>query len=103
MKRNFMLPSENLKNYQHDCRLESLKFRMRSKLYDVNVLSGVLKKTNNSLCALYNTYLSHPEDLNKLNNDSIDLDVSTGLTSTMNQEIANASDSNEENEKYFSI
>jgi hypothetical protein len=67
MKRNFRLPSENLSIFQHDCRLDSLKYRHRNKLYDVTILANLLAKTKTSVDLLYDNYLHHSEDLSKLN------------------------------------
>ena len=66
MHRNFILPSENMNYTVHDCRTDEIKFKRRSKLYDVSVLSTVLSKTKKSLNSiLYENYLTQPEEDSK--------------------------------------
>ena len=74
MRRNFILPSDTIKYVQHDCRPEKLKFKSRSILYDVSVLTTVISKTKKSLNSiLYENYLTQPENIatdSKYNVDS---------------------------------
>jgi len=63
MKRHeFVLPSERMTYVQHDCRLGTVKYRTRSKLYDLTSLTHLLAKTKSSLNIFYDSYLKHPDD-----------------------------------------
>jgi hypothetical protein len=63
MKRNeFVLPSERMTYVQHDCRLGTVKYRTRNKLYDLTSLTHLLAKTKSSLNIFYDSYLKHPND-----------------------------------------
>lgn len=67
MRRGFILPSEEINFVQHDCRPDDIKFKYRSQLYDVAVLSNCMSKTKSSLNSIiYPNYLSQPEDINKM-------------------------------------
>jgi hypothetical protein len=84
MKKSFTLPSEKLSIYQHDCRLDSLKYRHRSKLYDLSVLASLLTKTKTSLDLLYDNYLHHSEDLSKFNQNDEKNNTARKLSSKVN-------------------
>jgi hypothetical protein len=62
MKRNFILPSEEMSYKIHDCRTDATKFANRSDLFDVAVLAQRMTQTNKSINNLYNNYLYHSSD-----------------------------------------
>jgi hypothetical protein len=87
MNKNLTLPNEKL-IYQHDCRLDSLKYRHRNKLYDVSVLTGLLNKTKSTLDLLHDNYLHHSEDLSKFNKieEKNNSDRKSGSRSNLNKD-----------------
>lgn len=86
MKRTFILPSENLNYFEHDCRLESLKWRNRNSLYDVSLLSCLLRKSKSSLNLIYDNYL-HQEE-------KIDLNISAKTTEKTDNTLTENSNNN---------
>lgn len=93
MKRNFLLPSESLNFVQHDCRLEHLKYRTRSSLYDLSVLSTLMNDTKSSLNLIYANYLSQPVNFHENNNEEKPSDSKPSKDN--NTVISNTSASNE--------
>lgn len=64
MRRNFVLPSDSMKLVTHDCRTDETKFRHRSKMYDIALLTTVMNKTKKSLNSfIYDDCLTKPEEI----------------------------------------
>jgi hypothetical protein len=59
-----VLPSDSMKLVTHDCRTDETKFRLRSQIYDIALLSTVMSKTKSSLnSSVFDEYLTKPEEI----------------------------------------
>ena len=61
MKRNYILPSEILNRFEHDCRADSTKFKYRNVIHDTSVFAKLMSHTRSSINLFYDNTLYHPE------------------------------------------
>jgi hypothetical protein len=90
MRRNFVLPSDSMKIVTHDCRTDETKFRYRSPLYDIALLSTFMSKTKKSLnSTIFDEYLTKPEEVpvKEEEKNAKDTRLFSGSSLTMNQNL----------------
>ena len=65
MKRNYILPSELLNRFEHDCRADSTKYKYRNVIHDTSVFAKLMSHTRSSINLFYDNSLYHSETESK--------------------------------------